>query len=791
MTSRASTLGLALVSAGALLFEVALTRLFAIQQFYHFAFVVVSLAVMGTAASGVLLAARPRHPPLAALAAAFACVTVAAYLVINVLPFDSYSLAWDWRQVGVLCLYFLMAAAPFLLAGWVTGACLAAAGPSLHRPYAANLVGAGLGSLGTLLALNHLTAEATVFFAAALGSLAACCFAARPLPRLGAGLLSLLLFLLSWLLPPVLWLQISPYKPLASARLAPMARTTVSLWSASTRLDAVEGGSVHVFPGLSLNAAGSLPPQAAVFLDGEGPLPITSLAPDDPAAAELAGHMPAALAYRLRPAALVLLLDPGAGLDASLALALGAAHVTLPTDEPLVMQVLAGPYASFSRDLLHQPRLSLLPRSSRGTLRLSQGPYDVVQFALSDTYHPVTSGAFSLTEDYLLTVQAFSDAYASLDEDGLLVVTRWLQTPPSESARAFATLLEALDRSGVQNPAGQVLAYRTMRTATLIASRRPFSDGELAVTRSFLEENGYDPILLPDLQPEELNRHNRLPSDDYHTLFAALLADRDATQRLYDFNLRPPTDDQPFFFHFFRWRQTPELLARLGQTWQPFGGSGYLVLLALLGLMVVLGVPLALAPLALLHRGRVQQPVPGRSRRAPRFLAYFACLGAGYLLVELPLIQRATLLLDRPSIALAVVLFTLLLSSGLGSLLSPRIPLRPSLLALIACLIVTTVGLPAVIRIALPWSLTIRLALTVLMLSPLGALMGVPFASGLRQAEARSPGLIPWAWAVNGAVSGVSGVLAALLSLEFGFTAVLAVGALAYACAWAAAPRRD
>jgi hypothetical protein len=207
--------------------------------------------------------------------------------------------------------------------------------------------------------------------------------------------------------------------------------------------------------------------------------------------------------------------------------------------------------------------------------------------------------------------------------------------------------------------------------------------------------------------------------------------------------------------------------------------------------MVVLGVPLALAPLALLRRGRARQPGPGPSRRAPRFLAYFACLGAGYLLVELPLIQRATLLLDRPSIALAVVLFTLLLSSGLGSLLSPRIPLRPSLLALIACLIVTTVGLPAVIRIALPWSLTIRLALTVLMLSPLGALMGVPFASGLRQAEARSPGLIPWAWAVNGAVSGVSGVLAALLSLEFGFTAVLAVGALAYACAWAAAPLRD
>jgi hypothetical protein len=165
-------------------------------------------------------------------------------------------------------------------------------------------------------------------------------------------------------------------------------------------------------------------------------------------------------------------------------------------------------------------------------------------------------------------------------------------------------------------------------------------------------------------------------------------------------------------------------------------------------------------------------------------IGYFAFLGAGYLLIEIPLIQKLTLLLDRPALALATVLFTLLIASGIGSLLSTRVSLRKSLILLVLLLGLTTIALPWIIERALPWTLVARLLLSFVLLAPAGLLMGVPFASGLRRLEGRSPGSIPWAWAINGAISGVSGVLAALISLDAGFTITLLVGILSYLGAW-------
>jgi hypothetical protein len=528
-----------------------------------------------------------------------------------------------------------------------------------------------------------------------------------------------------------------------------------------------------------------MPRQAALFLDGEGPFPISELSPDDPQTQHLAQHMPASLAYMLQPGARALILQPGAGLDAIIALAAGAANVTLAFEEPLTSEILQGDYAEFSRNLMGDKRLTLSPNPGRGTLQHDNQYFDIIQFALVDGFHPVTSGAFSLTENYILTVDAFSQAYARLEDDGLLVITRWLGTPPSESARTWSTLLEALDNQAVADPSRHLIAYRGMRTATLIASHQPFSTSDLKKARTFITENNFDPIFLPDLDPLELNRFNRLPEDTYHQIFTDLLHDQTAAIDAYDFNLEPPTDERPFFFHFFRWRQTPEVLASLGLTWQPFGGSGYLVLLALLGLMLLLAVPLVFAPLFLAGRFKTKPSLGGST------LLYFSCLGAGYLLVEIPLIQQFSLLLDRPVNALATVLFTLLFASGFGSMLSPRFNLRKVLLVLVVLLGVTIASIPTLIQLTLSWPLSARLLLVIGLLTPIGFLMGMPFASGLRALQERSPGSIPWAWAVNGAVSGVSGVAAAMISLDFGFPTTMTVGAAAYLLALFAVAKRD
>lgn len=778
--TRRSYLALGLVSAGMLAFEVGLSRLFAVQQFHHFAFMVVSLAVMGVSASGLGLTLLRRQPSLASLSLAYSFSVAVAYGITNRLPFDSYAIAWDRLQVWILISYFLAAGVPFLFAGWAAGLSLAQAGEGAHRPYAAVFIGSGLGAPAALLAHAQGGIPASIGLAATLG-LAAAAVVGRRHVRAAAMALATLVVGLLVVRPSFLEPGLSPYKPLETARRSAGALVSMTRWDAATRLDVVEGGGTHAFPGLSLQPGAEVPPQVGFFLDGDGPLPVSALDPESPAARDLAERMPSELAHLLRPGARALILTPGGGLEVALALARGTDSVTVPTDEPAVVSTLRGSYSDYTGGLLFRRDLQLASRSTRGVLAGREATYEIVQFALSDPYRPVSSGAFSLSENYDLTVEALEAAYGSLTPDGLLVIDRWLGTPPSESARAWATLLAAMDRAGAESPSRRLIAFRNLRTMTLIASRSPLSSTELRTVRPFLEATGYDPVYLPDLEEGELNKHNRLPQPVYHELFSDLLHEREKTVAEYEFRLEPPTDDRPYFFHFFRWRQTPEVLARLGTQMQPFGGSGYLVLLALLALMGALALPLMLLPLAALRR----RGLAGGGWRAT---AFFAALGAGYLLVEIPFISRLTLLLDRPAIALATVLFTIMAASGMGSLLSPRFDLSRSLGVLVAILALTLLALPGLVAAALPWGLGFRLALAVGVLLPAGVLMGIPFAAGLNRLERTSPGLIPWAWGVNGAASGLSGVIAAAVALDWGFSAVLVLGAAAYGVAFLTVP---
>jgi hypothetical protein len=382
-------------------------------------------------------------------------------------------------------------------------------------------------------------------------------------------------------------------------------------------------------------------------------------------------------------------------------------------------------------------------------------------------------------------VQAFGDYLAALDDDGLLLITRWLQTPPSESLRTFAMLAQAM-REAEHDPARQIIAYRTMRTMTFIAGARPFADAEIQTVRAFLQAQNFDGVLYPGIAKEELNRYNMLPQAAYHNLFRDILQAPQETYAAYRFDIRPASDDRPFFFHTFKWRQTPQILATLGATWQPFGGSGYFVLLALFLLVLLASTGLILGPLL----WRAAQG-GDEGREAPnvaphwrlRVFLFFAALGLGFLFVELPIAQRFILLLDEPVTALAVVLFSILLFSGLGSLTVRRWRLSRALALLVLAVAVYPLLLEPFSALALRFSDGGRIFLTILAIAPAGYLMGLPFAAGLRVVEERDPPLVPWAWAINGSFSVISAILAVMVALSWGFSVVLWLGAAAYALA--------
>ncbi len=302
-------------------------------------------------------------------------------------------------------------------------------------------------------------------------------------------------------------------------------------------------------------------------------------------------------------------------------------------------------------------------------------------------------------------------------------------------------------------------------------------------------KRAFDLIYAPGLQAEETNQYNILPESVYFQAFSGLLETlpREAFYGTYPYDVRPPTDDHPFFSHYFKWSQAREVLAELGKTWQPFGGAGYFVILALLLLAVFLAVGLILIPALARPRSSFQQDAakPGWRGAVPP-LAYFWLIGFAYLLVEIPLIQRFILYLGHPATAITAVLFTLLLSSGAGSRLSSRFSTRTTLAILVALLFIVPMGLPPLFDGTLGLSLPHRLVITGLFLAPVGFLMGLPFPGGVRWMvkERHAGAYIPWIWAANGAASVVSAVLAALLALTFGFTWVFRFGALCYAGAF-------
>jgi spermidine synthase len=575
--------------------------------------------------------------------------------------------------------------------------------------------------------------------------------------------------------PTFLEIVPSPYKRISAMSLDPAARIVATRESPTSRLDLVEAPTIHSAPGLSLTYQRPLPLEAGLVIDGDTLLPVLDVR-DAPS--ELADALPISVPLAARPGGRVLLLGSGGGMDAWAALTRGAREVTVVEPNALVLEALTGPLRARA-GLADDSRVDLVHAEIRtfASQANADGPYDIVELVLADNYRPISAGAFTLSETYGLTVDAVRDYLRLIGPDGLLIITRWLQEPPSESARTVGIVLEALGDRPVRQ---HIVAFRSFQTVTLLVKGSPFSEAETDRLLAAIDARRYDVVLAPRIPPESVNRYAVLPEPTDHELALRLAgaSDRRAVFASSALDIGPTTDDRPFFFQFFRWEQTPAVLEGLGRRWQPFGGSGYLVVVGPLGFALLATGLAILLPIALRRSLRAALAAAGASRSS-RAVGYVTAIGLAFLFVEVALVGRLIVLLGTPTLAFAGVVGGLLFWSGLGSLVSARLPWRPAIVVLAAIL----AAVPAVIAAVGPPLLALPLALRVggvlLLLAPIGLLMGVPFPR-LVTALGGSPGLIPWAWAANGSASVVGGVAAPMLALSTGFGSVLGAAALLY-----------
>lgn len=776
-------LAVGLLAGAALAYQVLLFRLLAIVQWHPFAATIVSLALLGHGAAGTALALAGRrllprfHSVFAACAALFALAVPICWAAAERLPFNGLELAWNPTQLGWLAGIFLLLALPFFFAAACFGLAFMHARERIATLYAADLLGAGIGAAAATGLLFLLAPAEALRVAAAAGALAAILLPAPWFVRFAlplAAVIAALVLPSAWLAP-----RITEFKGLPRTLAVLGSQIEAEHSSPYGLLTVVRNDRIpfrHA-PGRSPAAASEIPPQRAVFTDGDA---MTALTVRDGGRSSLAylDETTSALPYHLLTRPRVLVLAAGGGAEVLQALYHDAQEVHAVELNPQMLELL--------RAWVALPRVRLHHGEARGFVRGERGRYDLIQLAPMDSGAGAGAGVQAMAESYLYTVEAIGDYLARLAPGGYLALTRFAKQPPREDLKLFATAVAALRDAG-SDPRQRLALIRGWQTSTLLIKNGSLSPFDLARLRDFCEARGFDPAWLPDIRPEEVNRHHRVPRDWLHEGAVALLDDA-AVRFLasYKFHLEPATDDRPYFFHFFRWGLLPELIALRGQGGLTLLDTGYLVLVGTLALALPLSLVLILTPLLALGR-----PPAGATRLQPAI--YFLCLGLAFLFVEIACMQRYALFVGQPLFAAVAVLAGFLVFAGAGSCLASRLRDRRRALAwsvagIALLLLIQTLALPPPPGIV--ESAAGRVALTLALIAPLALLMGMPFPLGLTRLAAEAPAFIPWAWGINGCASVLSALLAVLLAVHFGFSAVLLAAAGLYLVALLAWPVR-
>jgi len=745
-----------------LLLELSLTRIFSVVFYYHFAFLAISIALFGLGAGGVLSYLIPTRG--GAVFSRLGVVSLCNTALVLAAVLFVLTRGAELGTAELATIYFVTAL-PFLGSGIIMSLVIAETIERVDRIYFFDLAGAAGGCLALVLLLNTFGGPNTVMAVAVLFASAAAIWfslAGVRFGRIASVFIGLLLFM------AVLGNTKYRFLEVRYAKGQKLHQETFTKWNSISRI------------GMAWD------PQAAsemIYIDADASTGIANFNFDSltPKQTEYLLHQGPAVPYNLRPGAKTLVIGPGGGWDVSRAIASGSRDVTGVEINPIIgTTIMRERFPQLSQNLYQRPDVHIHIEDGRSFVRRSPDKYQVIQATLVDTWASTAAGAFALSENNLYTTDAFRDYLAHLTDDGLLCFTRWGFDPPRESLRLVSLAMSALKDMGEQDPARHILAGRFGTRAdligwgtqdTVIISRKPLSDADIANAREAFVAAKMQSIYMPGDGP--VNEFGQL----------LLAKDPAAYQRGYRFDITPVDDNRPFFFYTVQPRDVAEYLLNsrnaadakvntaVPRLFSALIVSAFAVLVILLLPPFVLGTRLP------------------RERSVQSFLLYFLAIGAGYILIEVALIQKFVLFLGHPTYALTIVIFSMLVSSGLGSFVSRRVVADQNrrLLGVLAGAALVIAVLAAVLQpilssgVGLP--LYVKMLATVAMIAPAGFLMGIPFPTGLRLLEQRHAPSVRWAWSLNAAASVLGSVGALVFALYFGLLQTMLAGAGLYVAA--------
>jgi len=801
-------IGIFFFSTSVLLFELSLMRIFSILQWNYLAFMIISIAFLGYGASGTFLSVfssllkkakgKNLYKYLLLFSLLFSLGSLFSLFIISKIPFDLYRITADRYQLLYLVIYYLAIATPFFFAGICISLAISKLPEKINKIYFCDLGGASIGCISFLVLANYISLSHLLIIPPLFSFLASFLFSLKLKDKRSIiYIIGIFVFIILFSGAERFYsFPINPYKSLFTLLRYPNSRIMDRRENSAARLEVVESEGVKYAPGLSLNFSGEIPEQLGLITDGDGLSAISRLEREDNLEAlekiEFSDYISSALGFHLvrniDNQGKILIIGPGGGLDILGGIYNGAEEIWGIEINPDVKILLQNNYSGYSGNIYNREGINILTGEGRSILKGLEQKFDLIQISLIGSSNTASGGFYSISENYLYTIEGFIDFWQHLSEGGKLSITRWLKFPPREVVRLCSISLEALGRMVIEKPENHLAVIRSWATSTLILSKKEMGEEDIKIIKDFCDKRNFDAVYFPGIKEEDANINHVLEESYYYQEIDQLVNSfkGDELKDFYDsyfFNVSAVTDNQPYFFYTLKWQNIPKIIKNTAN-WQPLIEWGNLIIFATFIQGIIFSIIFIFLPLIL-----KRFPVTKRKVKIP-FLLYFASLGLGYMLLEISFIQKFILYLVNPSYSTSIIIFSFLFFSGLGSFYSRRIErnyvnaLKIIIFTLCGILILYQFILPYVFNITLKYSLLVRIFITVGLIFPLGFLMGMPFPLGIRLVSFLDKGkgkeLIPWLWATNSFCSIIASVSAVIIALFFGFKVVATLAALVY-----------
>ncbi|NND32536.1 MAG: hypothetical protein HKN76_08095 [Saprospiraceae bacterium] len=770
-----------LISATIIAYELTLIQAFSFMQWHHFAFMIISMAILGFGVAGTVLTLKEewflKNYPwiLPLLFFAFGIFMPSALFLINVPPlrFDTYLLFHDFKEVLKLLLTYLIVFIPFFFGGLAIGLTFDKIIKQINTLYFLNLAGSGIGGLIFLALIWQLSPSQITGVLGLLSIAGGWMISARPgfsKIRL-LGLISTIIVIIFCWFPPQL--SISQFKALNKILLLPDSHIFLEKNSPFGLIQAVKSPNFRYAPGLSLNYENEIAVHHALFQNGDWygaiiPLQINK----EP----VLDYTTSGVAYYVDTPKQILLLSSGTGEGIGQAIFHEAEHIVAVESNQAVINLLTNELADLSDSLFQHPAVTLITQDARTYLSTDTSLFSLIVTPGINVFGG-TSGINSIQETYLLTKDAVEKMLHRLHSDGLISATTWLDYPLRDPLKLLATFVEVMEEKNLVPIEDHLIAIKSWGTITFLLKNRPFTRDEIFRTRSFCQKHSFDPVLLPDLSPSDIDQyHQSQDTQFYHYIEAILSPDRGDFYDDYDFHVEPATDDRPFFYQNLRWNSFSKLAEMYSWQGLSFLAIGHFLIYLTFGQIILIALILIIIPLFL-----KQTPIHNKTWT---FL-YFGGIGLGYLFVEIVLIQQYLLYVGHTVYAATAVISLLLISSGVGSYYSSHLILatviiRKWLLIIALTLLLYSFLLTPILQSTVGVHWLTKIIILILLTCPLGFIMGIPFPLGLSFIHQKTKGSVPWAWGINGYFSVISSSLATIIAIEWGFSWLFLMGALAY-----------